>query len=504
MRIQGVVGRPMSIPRNANPAQLFLRLGYEDDNYSDNGYWGRSGDDGTGNQCKGLGNAFVIVTVVTGGGAVPPPKAAPLDLVWDAVDDNGIPLNPRWGYQVDHAGAPPDVHALCPKPNQPPCTTQAPSLDTPGILAGVICAIGATTDIHGHVNWMPATYEGPITWESHSNPIADDDYNFRLLTPNGAGLTSSTPKTLGLGLEFDSTETIDHFDTPWWNAFHKAVDKSDKDAQALVNGSYAIVTGLLGLDCEHSCATELHPVYVMAIRVKDDPADETWAIFVRNWGNEGFCSQSQHYLDLFNNTYTLRLPWRSGASAVTVTESLFKTTANARVSGPSVAYGAEQGVVLTFSLPRPEDRGRVNGEVHLRWTEVNARAVVEEASLLRAVRGSAAPAAAEVEDNAEHRIEALLGKMTPAQRTTFQAKLPRKVVAMDTLALPKAAPVALPARRVELAVRRAVPKIRSVPDADKAARDTRNLEVLRTSFGGKIPGYELPAVAPSGTATPGH
>ncbi len=157
------------------------------------------------------------------------------------------------------------------------------------------------------------------------------------------------------------------------------MDKSDKDARALVDGSYAIVTGLLGLDCEHDCPTELHPVYVMAIRVKDDPADETWAIFVRNWGNEGFCSQSQHYLDLFNNTYTLRLPWRGGASAVAVIDSQFKTTANARVSGPTVSYGEEQGVVLSFALPRPEDRGRINGELHLRWTEVNPRVLAEEA-----------------------------------------------------------------------------------------------------------------------------
>jgi hypothetical protein len=49
------------------PEDRFLRLGYEDSNYSDNGYYGRDGffgrDDGTGDQCKGLGNAFVTITI---------------------------------------------------------------------------------------------------------------------------------------------------------------------------------------------------------------------------------------------------------------------------------------------------------------------------------------------------------------------------------------------------------------------------------------------------------
>jgi hypothetical protein len=80
------------------------------------------------------------------------------------------------------------------------------------------------------------------------------------------------------------------------------VDSGDANARPLVDGSYAIVTGLMGLDCEHSCSTELHPVWAMAVRVKSDPADVVWAIFVRNWGNEGFCSQDQHYLDLIGGT----------------------------------------------------------------------------------------------------------------------------------------------------------------------------------------------------------
>lgn len=40
----------------------YLRLGFEDDNYGDNGYTGR--DDGTGNQCQNLGTSYVVITVV--------------------------------------------------------------------------------------------------------------------------------------------------------------------------------------------------------------------------------------------------------------------------------------------------------------------------------------------------------------------------------------------------------------------------------------------------------
>jgi hypothetical protein len=38
-----------------------LTLGYQDDDYSDNGYWGH--DDGTGGQCKNSVNAWVTLTI---------------------------------------------------------------------------------------------------------------------------------------------------------------------------------------------------------------------------------------------------------------------------------------------------------------------------------------------------------------------------------------------------------------------------------------------------------
>ena len=64
VRIASILGQPKRLPSKDDSADpMYLILGYEDDGYSDNGYWGREGDDGTGNQCAGLGNAYVIATI---------------------------------------------------------------------------------------------------------------------------------------------------------------------------------------------------------------------------------------------------------------------------------------------------------------------------------------------------------------------------------------------------------------------------------------------------------
>ena len=70
-------------------------------------------------------------------------------------------------------------------------------------------------------------------------------------------------------------------------------------------------------------------------------------MFVRNWGDEGFCSQDQHYLDLLNNTYTFRLPWRPGATSVSVKSSTVFQTNNNQARGPDVTFtpGGQLGQV---------------------------------------------------------------------------------------------------------------------------------------------------------------
>jgi hypothetical protein len=60
-----------SIPIGPNGTDAHLQLGYEDDGYDDNGYYGH--DDGTEDQCKDSVNAFVIISV--GHAGTQPPSA---------------------------------------------------------------------------------------------------------------------------------------------------------------------------------------------------------------------------------------------------------------------------------------------------------------------------------------------------------------------------------------------------------------------------------------------
>jgi hypothetical protein len=62
-RIKDLVARPYQVPTTLAPGiPLHLRLGYEDDNYDDNGYYAH--DDGTDDQCKNVGNAWVLLEIL--------------------------------------------------------------------------------------------------------------------------------------------------------------------------------------------------------------------------------------------------------------------------------------------------------------------------------------------------------------------------------------------------------------------------------------------------------
>jgi hypothetical protein len=315
------------------------------------------------------------------------------DLTWNAVDDNGLPLNPEWAGWRSYGRDPDPVFACdnfplyppipgvgSPTLGDPPCSTQRPRFDGPGgWYRTTVCRVGAIRDgrgldFDGHVDWTAATQTGLLSWEGHSNSVYDDDdYAFRLI-PGPGSLTTLTPENNGsIEVEFNSDETIDHFHTDWWEGFHNAVDNGDPTLW--VNGSEAVVTGLLGVDTQHGTHTELHPVWAMAVedRYRESPDDDLWAIFVRNWGNQGLCSSEQWWLGL--QTITLRVPWRHGATSVSVGQSSFlfgpddlSAADKAEVSGPAVTPLADKaGVLVTFTLPPPSAGARINGELHLKW-----------------------------------------------------------------------------------------------------------------------------------------
>jgi hypothetical protein len=318
-----------------------------------------------------------------GGTALIQGLPAPFDLVWEALDPNGLPANPGWGYYVTRTPTDPPLADpyQCPfvvtappdgriRVEHPPCTTQ-PVWWEPG---GTVCDF--------HVNWQTVEYDGPLFWDTadgHSCGICDDDYNFWLgVHPRLNALTTVSRQVYHL--EFKASETIDRFHTPWWEAFHTAVDDG---RGTVVDTDYAIVIGLLGLDHYHSPETEIHPVYAMAIHddARRAPDDDVWAIFVRNWGNEGFCSSDSGTNTVSMTSISFKIPWRSGATSVTVrpsSECRAPAGQNTQFCTNSEQttwnwnpLANNEGVLVTFTLPRFDEvnlRGaRINGELHLQW-----------------------------------------------------------------------------------------------------------------------------------------
>ncbi|HEX2686341.1 MAG TPA: hypothetical protein VHN14_06975 [Kofleriaceae bacterium] len=506
IRLAGILGptRVLTIPTNVPVSGgLYLRLGYEDDHYEDNGY--SSHDNGTSNQCKNSVNAWIELRIDHASSADSPPPA-PFDLVWDTVDRNYLPLNPKWQAQRDQPGALPDL-ASCGagrflqwKNNRidlgtPPCASASLDIDTPpGLpwhLNEVLCNTTDNGDkIHGHVNWGAAAYTGTLKFIDHSKPIdihginpenwfGDDDYNFALYDiPGNGGLVSANS---GLDhLEFDSDETIDRFGSPWWNTAHQAVD--DGNAAPIFDGKEAVVLGLRGLDCEHSCGAELHPVYAMAIHANaKSPDDDVWAIWARNWGDEGYCSQNQHYLSAPDNILVLTLPWRTGATSAVVTASEFKTN-SAVVAGPWVSVQPGAGIDVAFQLADPAAGSLIDGALHLTWTGGPGLQVQSPAVRSKPL---AIPATLK-QSPSEARMAELIRTMSLTQQALFMRKYQKAIAGLPGTIRNQRTPrqlLTLPTRAVQPR-----PVVHTAPASDKLARDRALSTALCTALSGNLPG----------------
>jgi hypothetical protein len=353
--------RVFHVSPKIQPAQAFVRLGYEDDNYKDNGYWGH--DDGDDDQCKNSKNAFVTITIVHNPGPSTPVVARPLDPVSTGFDDNGLMLAPRWAYES--GGAVKHVSDICPNNDPKRCTAQSIGFDGASFPKTPLFCNGS-----GHFNWSNATFVGKIFWEDHS--WTDDDYDFWLV---GATSQFSEPLTsdndappghfIGTHLEMDSDETVDEWSSDWWNGFHQAVDDSDQKARAKIDNADAVVFGLLGLDCVHDCGTEVHPVLAMAIRVPEHPQNvDRWSFFVRNQGDEGFCSENLHHLGGTSLAMRLHPPNASF-------HHFQLAGSNIKRNDSKVTFEVDQDgsdAVLLVSIPDDVAEAHIDGNIDLRWT----------------------------------------------------------------------------------------------------------------------------------------
>ena len=379
----------------------------------------------------------------------------PLNIFWDKVDDNGIPFNPKWGWQLVRKQTDPDYY-----PDIPKIAPKTSTNSCFGATTGVERDYSQATDqpiskcygLFGcgpHVNWDPVTYEGFLKWSSKSDVGKDDEYNFYLFAPEGAGSTARTDGNVGgTQLEFDSDETIDHFHTPWWDSFHKAVDKGGDYALAhyMVDGRYTIATGLWGLDCGHeNCQSEVHPVWSIAIHVKDNPDDDVWAMFARNWGNEGYCGSGYLgkkkwyvYYAMEGNKYVFkfRLPWRPGASSVHWTDNFLKRNDISMDISPI----PNEAVLVSFFMPDPDQEDRINGEIHFTW-EYPQNAPAKPYSLtVASVASNLVKDATGTKTSEEDLLfDKILQKIDPEKQETFKQdimQLQAKEAAVVDVAIP--------------------------------------------------------------------
>jgi hypothetical protein len=497
-RVSDVIGQTFTLDMNA--PQTFLRLGYPDDEYDDDGYWGH--DDGTEDQCSFAngndgGPAHLTITITSSKPIVPDPvrpqpqgEVPPMGQPWDVIpnlvdgqraqlDDNLFFFNPRFQWQ-EPGGAMPDFDtslssqmitfddaegsvfnniAVCGGACGIVCGVACGPLcaSVCGTGCGALCGSGVVDYKQilcgsqpgpraGHANWFDGTLKGDIFWDHHDGGIGgDDDYNVKITTPQitGAqqndtlalvatgddpapGVTGSVKLIKG---EFDSDETVDYdeFDqVPWWRDFHSAVDDSDDSARAMINGHTAVMLGLIGLDLVHGTQSEIHPVHALAIRqtATSNVGDDAWSIFVRNFGDEGYCSSNQHYLTA--STITIRLPRPDGIDPSLQASGLLSLTKfvghNTTQVGPEVFTAPNQDTLVTFHLNdggfvADEDNfSFVVGELHLHWDTTGTQT---QASPI-----SAAPVTPPADDNGdvepEDMLSAAVEALSPAQFQAYQ------------------------------------------------------------------------------------
>jgi hypothetical protein len=425
----------------------------------------------------------------------------PLDLVADrGFDLNGIALNPRWGYQTS-PNLVCDPQQLC-NPNQlSSCTTQSLEFDLPGLGESFQCG-RAANPLPGHTHWGPATYTGTIVWFEKSNPIGDDDdYTMDLLTPDQYGALRGDNGNVHL--EFSSDETIDHFTTAWWSDVHEAVDVSDGQGflKITARGGHASATGMMGIDWVHQNGAELHPVWALAIQNSSG-----WAFFVRNWGNEGYCSSHKHTFD--SPTYTFTLPWEFSygaagqkipATDVSILPAEIHVYGIPFPQAQVTIYKVQnEGVVVIFRLPPPPQFGPghsdgpfYEGQINLQWQfapGTNSPPPPPPPHGDPKCNKVPPPPSCEEKSAEREEVEDLLGMLSDSQKAVIAAKLkPPPWTGLTTILSQNAIHVDRLDHLPSPAASR--PTTRAIFDEKKAGRDKIQLDQLCEAFHGTIPHF---------------
>lgn len=457
----------------------------------------------------------------------------------------------------------------------------------------------------GHFSYFPATYTGHVKAHSCGWPDGDVCFDlrpkdvalppvesFKVFSESDArqvvpGVHSgATSSIFQWHLEMNSSATTDRFGSKFWthyrdiadsNAFtidtspascpkdltpesadcHSGstcmvpmVDENDTfignqclkpvEKDSVVNKE-AIVTGLASMDCMHACEEELHPIYIMAIHMKDDPDDDVWAILANNAGEQGSCGHrviGAHLGD--KKPFRLRLwrptVFRKAGMAVTSVVEIAGTQFMHPKNGPekrSAVRQDGQDAIIDFTLATPtadvivsqfsgnqefsgqggdDASGFVEGELHLKWTarvaasptspDANStssppshdsaipppfrRAPIEQKPAARPVRA----------DNDEAVLPKLLEQVPPERREALRTRFNKPhatapvLESLEASGTPSATPPVSPTD----------PPLewhRTAGPAGQLDRDEERIRALCEAFNGKIP------KAPAGTCDKG-
>lgn len=320
--------------------------------------------------------------------AVPPPpelgsgqdNSQDFNVVWSKTDPNQSPQNPSWGSQTRVHTLPPTVACTG---DAYLCTGQKPAMDQPTGLNGAFCAVADLGhSFYGHADWGVAEYQGAIGWLNFN--VWDGDFDWLLQPDKLEGVTESnfpqSPKAPQfIELEFDSRETAPHFgESPgavWWpdlwtQASEGAASGNFDDVDNHLhpgtppkkNLACGVVTGVFGLDCDHGCRSEVHPVYSMALQTDEDPQHNEWVVLVRNWGGGGFCSGWNDELTASQMAVVLPVTASSGPTSLSIEQF-----AGTGVVCPTTGYVSGEGEKLLFDLPPPAQSGMAVMVVKMKW-----------------------------------------------------------------------------------------------------------------------------------------
>ena len=307
--------------------------------------------------------------------------------VWSSLAVNGEVQNPRWSAQGRNGQPLPPIADACKKePYTSTCTDFPVVKDSAAGLNYVACSwFNLLPPLAGHADWLVAQYTGAIGWLNYAD---DADFNFMLFPEDDAGLTSNNHRAAGvqkqgeepdstryIEVEFDPSESSPLFDSTWWRQLlGKAIEFADNGAVPVMNEHeparlpLGVVSGLFGLDCEHGCRSEVHPVYALGIQTDDRAENNTWAIFVRNWGNGGFCSRYDHRLATAGNQIKILLPRTADGAPGVIGPDDYEFTSTAKAhTAPQFDFVPGKGVLVTFTLDDPAAHSHAELLVHLHW-----------------------------------------------------------------------------------------------------------------------------------------